>query len=320
MNRDELIKALKCEDFTPYFEKADEIRKQTKGEEVFIRAIIEFSSYCTMKCKYCGLNCMNKKASRYRMEVDEILKVAYQAIDAGYRTIVLQGGEDPTFADGKKLAEVIRGIKSKDPGVAVTLSAGELAPEVLKFLKDAGADRYLLRHETSDRKLYAEIHPGKTLDERVETLKTLKGLGYETGSGFMVGIPGQSIESLADDLLLLKDIPCDMAGMGPYISHPDTPLAGNKNGSVELTKRCVALARILLPQANLPVTTAVGVLDLEERKKAFGCGANVIMRKVNPKKYKEAYEIYPADLGETDVVGERKDLEEMISSIGRIPL
>lgn len=320
MNREEIIKALKGEDFSQYYEKADAIRKENKGDDVLIRAIIEFSSYCTMKCKYCGLACTNNKATRYRMEPAEIIQIAEKAIDAGYKTIVLQGGEDPTFADGKKLKKVITAIKSEHPDVAITLSAGELDYEVLKMLKEAGADRYLLRHETSDRELYKNIHPGKTFEEREQVLRNLKSLGYETGSGFMVGIPGQSIESLADDLLFLTTIPCDMAGMGPYISHPQTPLAGNENGSTELTKRCVAIARILLPKANLPVTTAVGVLNQEERKKAFGCGANVIMRKVNPAKYKKAYEIYPADLGETDIVKERAELEELISSLGRRPL
>lgn len=320
MTKNEIIEALLAEDFTYYYKKADEIRWKHKGDEVLIRAIIEFSSYCKMKCQYCGLNCTNSKAVRYRMEPLEIIKIAKEAIDAGYRTIVLQGGEDPAFADGQKLRDAIVAIKNYHSDVAVTLSAGELKPEVLKMLKDAGADRYLLRHETADRQLYKKIHPGKTFEERKETLVTLKSLGYETGSGFMVGIPGQSVESLADDLLFLKEIPCDMAGMGPYISHPQTPLAGNKNGSTKLTKRCIAIARIILPDANLPVTTAVGVLDLEERKRAFGCGANVIMRKVNPAKYKKAYEIYPADLGETDVIKERYELEKMIGSLGRIPL
>lgn len=320
MNKEQIIEALKAEDFTEYYHRANEIRKKTKGDDVFIRAIIEFSSYCIRNCQYCGLNCKNNNAERYRMEVDEIVQVASEAIDAGYRTIVLQGGEDPAFADGERLKAVIEGIKKKDPDVAVTLSAGELKPEVLKMLKEAGANRYLLRHETADPKLYGKLHPGQILEDRVQTLKTLKSLGYETGSGFLIGLPGQSLESLADDLLLLKEIPCDMAGMGPFISHPETPLGGNENGSVEITKRCVALARILLPEANLPVTTAVGVLNKEEREKAFSCGANVIMRKVNPKKYKDAYKIYPADLDETDINGERTELEEMITSIGRRPL
>ena len=320
MKKNEIIKALKSKSFDEYYNQADKIRKKEKGNEVFIRAIIEFSSYCTMRCQYCGLNCTNKDAIRYRMETKEIIEIGTKAIKAGYKTLVLQGGEDPLFKDGKRLQEVIHEIKDKHPDIAITLSAGELKPNVLKMLKEAGADRYLLRHETSDRKLYESLHPGKTFKERKETLETLKALGYETGSGFMVGIPGQQIESLADDLLFLKDIHCDMAGMGPYISHPKTSLRGNPNGSVELTKRCVAIARILLPEANLPVTTAIGVLNQEERRNAFGCGANVIMRKVNPAKYKKAYEIYPADLGETDIVRERVELEEMINSIGRVPV
>lgn len=320
MNKKEIIEALKLEDFTSIYERANEIRKQTKGEDVFIRAIIEFSSYCVMPCRYCGLNVRNSKAKRYRMEVDEILDIAYSAIAGGYKTIVLQGGEDPEFANGDRLARVIEGVKGRHPDVAITLSAGELKKDVLIKLKKAGANRFLLRHETSDVELYNKLHYPKTFDERIEVLHNLKELGYETGSGFMVGIPNQSLESIADDLLLLKSIPCDMAGIGPFISHPDTDLAFEESGSVELVKRCVAIARLLLPNANLPVTTAVGVLDLEERKKAFNCGANVIMRKVNPKKYKEAYQIYPSKLEETDIVKERIELEDMIRSIGRRPV
>lgn len=320
MERLEIIEALKMEDFTPIYERANDIRKERKGDDVLIRAIIEFSSYCKMPCKYCGLNAANDKATRYRMETDEIMAVAKEAIEAGYGTIVLQGGEDPEFADGVRLARVIEEIKSINSDVAVTLSAGELKKEVLQKLKRAGADRYLLRHETSDKNLYESLHPGKYLKDRIAVLYNLKEIGYETGSGFMVGIPNQSIESLADDLIKLTEIPCDMAGIGPYISHPDTPLGGSQNGSVELTKRCVAIGRILLPNANLPVTTAVGVLNVEERKKAFDCGANVIMRKVNPKKYKDAYKIYPSDLDETNVLKERIELENMIRSIGRRPV
>lgn len=320
MEREDIIRALKSENFQEIYDLADTVRKKAKGDDVFIRAIIEFSSYCVMPCKYCGLNNKNQKAIRYRMSLEEITKVAYEAIDAGYKTIVLQGGEDPLFANGEILKKAIYNIKNKSEEVAVTLSAGELKKRVLKDLKEAGANRFLLRHETSDEKLYEFLHPGHKFKERAEVLYNLKELGYETGSGFMVGIPGQSVESLADDLLFLKKIPCDMAGIGPYISHPDTELGGNENGSTELTKRCVAIARILLPKANLPVTTALGVLSLEERKSGFSCGANVIMRKVNPKKYKEAYKIYPVNLEETDILKERKELEDLIRSIGRKPL
>ncbi len=320
MNRKETIEALQLDDFTSFYNKANEIRKIEKGDDVFIRAIIEFSSYCKMPCKYCGLNRKNESAIRYRMDADEIVDIAKDAIAAGYRTMVLQGGEDPMFADGEILLRAIHGIKSIDSDVAVTLSAGELKRDVLKKLKDGGANRYLLRHETTDEKLYEFLHPGHKLKDRIRVLHDLKELGYETGSGFMVGLPNQSVESLANDLLQLTEIPCDMAGIGPYISHPDTELSGNENGSVELTRRCVSLARILLPKANLPVTTAVGVLSPEERLKTFSNGANVIMRKVNPKKYKDAYKIYPAELDETDIVKERIELENMIRSLGRVPV
>lgn len=320
MNRADIVNALKSANFQKIYQKADAVRKREKGDVVFIRAIIEFSSYCVMPCKYCGLNRENPNAVRYRMSFEDMVEVVDDAIAAGYKTIVLQGGEDPVFADGTILEKVIRYIKGVDKDVAVTLSAGELRRDVLFRLKNAGADRFLLRHETSDENLYEALHPGHNFQERAKVLQDLKELGYEAGSGFMVGIPGQSIESLADDLLFLEKIHCHMAGIGPYISHPDTELGGSENGSPEMTKRCVAIARLLLPKANLPVTTAVGVLDDEEIKRTFDCGANVIMRKVNPQKYKDAYEIYPAASSETDIAKERMELEEMIRSIGRIPL
>ncbi|MEG0430621.1 MAG: [FeFe] hydrogenase H-cluster radical SAM maturase HydE [Anaerovoracaceae bacterium] len=320
LTRQDIIDLLKLDDFTPIYEEADRIKCQQKGKEVLIRAIIEYSSYCQMRCQYCGINGENRKAIRYRMSKDEILKAAFGAIDAGYRTIVLQGGEDPVFMTGEILEDVICEIKAKDKDVAITLSAGELSDEVLEKLKKAGANRFLLRHETADRELFARIHPGKTLEERVDRLRAIKSLGYETGSGFMVGIPGQSLESLADDLLLIKELSCDMAGMGPYIAHPDTPLAGNPTGSVELTMRCVAIARLLLPNANLPVTTAIGVLDMDKRNSGFAKGANVVMRKVTPEKYKAAYQIYPAKPVKTDIKKERNELEEIIKSMDLIPV
>ncbi|MCI8645428.1 MAG: [FeFe] hydrogenase H-cluster radical SAM maturase HydE [Firmicutes bacterium] len=317
MDKKELAELLALEDFEPIYQKADEVRRKTKGDIVDIRAIIEYSNICVRRCRYCGLNSDNKNASRYKMTEDEILDTARQAAEAGYKTIVLQSGEAPVFKI-QELGEIVRRIK--DMGPAVTVSCGELSYEELRYLKECGADRYLLKHETADPKLYAELHPCGTLKERVTCLRTISGLGYETGSGFMIGLPGQSLMTIADDLLLLKELNCQMAGIGPFIPHPDTPLKDEKRGSTELTKRAVALARLLLPEANLPVTTALGVINKQEKESAFACGANVIMKKVTPDPYRAAYEIYPAQLEKCDIEGDRKRLEEQIQALGRIPV
>ncbi|MGL4485266.1 MAG: radical SAM protein, partial [Anaerovoracaceae bacterium] len=230
---------------------------------------------------------------------------------------------------------------------SITISVGEVPYNTLKSWYDAGGDRYLLRFETSDEKQYRELHPCGTLDERLNCLKDIKKIGYETGGGFMVGLPGETIEILADNILLLKELDCDMAGIGPYIETPGTKLydlikengkennesivngetryaenniSKNEAEKVQLTKRSLALARILEPRLNLPVTTAVGVLDIVERNKAFSEGANVIMKKVTPDKYKEKYQIYPADFQRTDIKKDRLDLERFLKEIGRNPV
>ena len=317
MEKKELVKLLALENFNPIYERADQIRRENVGDTVHIRAIIEFSNLCRRQCRYCGLNSTNKNVIRYRMSPEEILDTAGQAVNAGYRTIVLQSGEDPGFHK-ETMGDIVKEIKKM--GAAVTLSCGELSYEELAFLRNCGADRYLLKHETADPRLYAELHPCGTLEERVKCLENIYSLGYETGSGFMIGLPHQSLGTIAEDLLLLKKLNCKMAGIGPFIPHPDTPLAGEKEGSPELTKRAVALARLLLPKANLPVTTALGVINQREKENAFACGANVIMKKVTPDQYKEAYEIYPAKLEKTDIEGDRKRLEQQIRQLGRIPL
>lgn len=317
MDKKELVRLLALEKFDPVYEEADRVRAEHVGDTVHIRAIIEFSNLCRRQCRYCGLNSANRNVIRYRMSPKEILDAAEQAVSAGYKTIVLQSGEDPGFHK-ETMGDIVKAIKNM--GAAVTLSCGELSYEELAFLKKRGADRYLLKHETADPELYQKLHPCGTLKERVDCLNNIRSLDYETGSGFMIGLPGQSLETIAQDLLLLKELNCDMAGIGPFIPHPDTPLAGEKEGSPELTKRAVALARLLLPKANLPVTTALGVINQKEKENAFACGANVVMKKVTPDQYKANYEIYPAKLEKTDIPGDRKRLEEQIRQLGRIPL
>lgn len=328
---------LELEDFSPVYEEADRIRKEHVGDTVHLRAIIEFSNICKRQCVYCGLNRENKDLPRFRMTHDEILESAAKAVAAGYRTIVLQSGEEDGVT-AEELGGIIEDIKMLEvPGSeetnggeplhpAVTVSCGEKDEETYRYLREKGADRYLLKHETADSQLYKRLHPCGTLEERVACLKTISRLGYETGSGFMIGLPGQTLETLGKDLLLLKEIPCKMAGIGPFISNPKTPLAGEKNGDPEMARRTVAIARLLLPEANLPLTTALSILSKEEVGKGFAgenpfaFGANVIMKKVTPDEYKAAYEIYPAEFQETNILQDREDLERMIKTYGRQPL
>lgn len=317
LNKDKLVELLSLEDFSPIYEMADSTRKQHVGDVVHIRGIIEFSNYCRRSCIYCGLNCTNTRIERYRMESQEIINLAKEARLAGYRTIVLQSGEDPFF-DAHKLGEIIETIKKE--GLSITVSCGEMTFEELKYLREKGADRYLLKHETGDPGLYGEMHPCGTLESRVQCLKNIKALGFETGSGFMIGLPGQTLDIIGQDLMLLQEIGCEMAGIGPFIPHPDTPLAGKPSGSTELTKRGVALARLLLPKANLPVTTSLGVVSQEERDQAFSCGANVIMKKLTPDNYKRLYEIYPSKFITTNIIEDRKNLEKQITQLGRTPV
>lgn len=423
LDRDRIAELLALEDFSPVYREADRVRREAVGDTVHIRAIIEFSNICSRQCIYCGLNCRNSELERFRMSRDEIVRSARAAVDAGYRTIVLQSGEDRSYPV-ERLGEIVEAVKSigNDPP-AVTLSCGEMSHEDYEYLRQKGADRYLLKHETADPELYGKLHPCGTLEDRVKCLRDLKALGYETGSGFMIGLPGQTLETVADDLLLLKDIGCHMAGIGPFIANTKTPLAGARNGDPELTRRAVAIARLLLPNANLPVTTSLSVLtasgknqkdplpenstgtagiavspgsskteafhesdcaagytgesesigstgscrqsniagsdehiehayrnisrnsggnsdpqvcitrpgtershtapDTELPGKAenpFSFGANVIMKKVTPDEYKRSYEIYPAQFKPTDIEGDRRELEETLRALGRVPL
>lgn len=299
-----------------YYELADAITRETKGNLVNVRAIVEFSNYCRRNCAYCGLNCHNTHLTRYRMEPEEIVSTALEAADAGYKTVILQGGEDPEFTT-ELYCQIIKEIKSKRD-VAITLSAGEMAEADYAAIKAAGCNRYLLKHETTDFDIYSRLHPDYSLSDRKECLYTLKRLGFETGGGFMIGLPGQTIETIAGDLEFIASVPCDMAGIGPFIPHPHTPLKDALPGSTELTRRAVAIARIMTPEINLPATTSLGVLNMEERNKVFSGGANVIMKKVTPAKYRKLYEIYPVKHGKIkSVAEERATINELLTSIGK---
>ena len=272
------------------FSLADKVRRENVGDEVHLRGLIEFSNICHCFCKYCGLRCENKELDRYRILPDDIVKYAQKAVEMGYKTIVLQSGED-VFYTKEILCDIIRRIKEFD--VALTLSIGERSFEDYKAFRDCGADRYLIRIETTDKDLYKKMHPNMSFENRVRCLNDLKKLGYEVGTGCLVGLPGQTIESLADDILFFKKINADMIGIGPFIAHPHTPLKDMPNGNFTLALKVMALTRILLKNINIPATTAMETLNPNGRIIALQSGANVVMPNVTTTEYRAKYEIYP---------------------------
>ena len=289
--RSEITASLEMQDPAVLFQTADRIRKKFVGDAIYLRALIEFSNYCKNDCLYCGIRRSNDKAVRYRMTPDEIFQTARWAVQSGYKTVVLQSGEDVWF-DADKMSSLIRRIKQL--GAAVTLSLGEKTREEYAAYRQAGADRYLLRIETTDKALYEQLDPAMSWDNRVRCLEDLKELGYEVGSGSLVGLPGQTLDSLADDLLFFKSLPVDMAGIGPFIPHPNTPLAGEPvSGHFELSLKMMAIMRLMLPDINIPATTAMETLHPQGRIRALQCGANVIMPNVTAEQFCRNYELYP---------------------------
>ena len=272
------------------FSYANEIRKKYVGDEVHLRGLIEFSNICKRTCKYCGLRCENKKIERYRIEPDEIVSYAKIAVDMGYKTIVLQSGEDNYYSTDI-MCKIISEIKNLN--AALTLSIGEKTFEEYKAYKKAGADRFLLRIETTDKNLYKQMHPNMDFENRVRCLKDLKELDYEVGTGCLVGLPNQTIESLADDILFFKELEADMIGIGPFIPHPETPLKDSQTGSFEIALKVMAIIRILLKDINIPATTAMETLNPNGRIIALQSGANVVMPNVTTTEYRKKYEIYP---------------------------
>lgn len=274
------------------FEYADEVRKENYGIDVYVRGLIEFTNYCKNNCYYCGVRRDNKDCSRYRLEKDEILACCDEGYTLGFRTFVLQGGEDPYYTD-EKLTDIVCEIKRRHPDCAVTLSVGERTRQSYEKLKKAGADRFLLRHETANEKHYRKLHPDEmSAENRKRCLFDLKELGYQVGSGFMVGSPYQTIDNLVEDLKFLKQLQPDMIGIGPFIKHTKTPLGEFENGSVEMTLRLVAVLRLMFPKALIPATTALGTLKHDGRELGLKAGANVLMPNLSPVKYREKYEIY----------------------------
>ena len=295
---------------------ADRVRKETMGEQVHLRGLIEFSNYCERNCLYCGLRRANEGLTRYRMGQEEILAVARAGAALGYRTVVLQSGEDSFYTD-RMLAGIVHQLKD-ELDLAVTLSVGERSRKEYKLWREAGADRYLLKHETADRKLYRALHPDMAFENRRRCLYQLREMGYQVGSGCMVGLPGQNLMSLAADLLFLKELDVEMAGIGPFIPNPATPLGAAQSGTAAMTLKMIAATRLLLPQVHLPATTALGTIDSQGRQKALRSGANVVMPNITPNRYRKMYEIYPNKICLDDNPAHcRSCIGGIIASLGR---
>lgn len=317
LSRDEIIALLKDDSINEeLFKAADEVRKKYLDDEVHLRGLIEFTNICKRNCMYCGLRRDNKNLNRYRLSHEEIIDFAKKAVGYGYKTLVLQGGEDDYYTV-ERLVPIVKDLKAL--GVALTLSIGERPFEEYEALKKAGADRFLLRIETTDRELYEELDPGMSHDNRIQCLKNLRKLGYEVGSGCLVGLPGQKIESLADDILFFKELDVDMNGIGPFIPNEDTPLKDAEGGQFELALKVMAIVRLLLPDINIPATTAMETLNKQGRVIALQCGANVVMPNVTEGEYRKLYALYPGKICTGDTPAHcRGCISGKIRGIGRI--
>lgn len=298
------------------YQSADRVRAKYLGDIVHLRGIIEFSNFCQCNCKYCGLRRDNFNLKRYRLSPDEIVEMAVQAGELGYKTLVLQSGED-SFYNRNRLGWIIEEIKNK-ADMAITLSVGERSYTDYKYWRKKGADRYLLRHETADPDLYDELHPGVNLKDRIQRLKWLKDLNYQVGSGNIIGLPGQTKEIIARDIMLFKELDLEMVGLGPLISNSHTPLKDIPKGNIEMTLKTIAITRLLLPLAHIPGTTALASIDPEGREKSLQSGANVIMPNVTKGESRLLYELYPNKAGVEEEPGNyRWRVEKIITSLGR---
>ena len=322
-NENEITKAdlkalLLTDDYNEYLtKKAVEVRKKHFGNKVYIRALIEISNICKNDCYYCGIRKSNTECDRYRITKEEILECAKKGYETGFRTFVMQGGEDGFYSD-KYMAEIISELKKLYPDCAVTLSLGEKSFSSYKLLFDAGADRYLLRHETADEAHYKKLHPDNMLFEnRIECIKNLKKIGYQTGIGFMVGSPFQTVDNIVKDILFIKSINPEMIGIGPFIPHKDTPFSHYPAGSAELTIKIISILRLLLPKALIPSTTALGSISDNGRERGILAGANVIMPNLSPLNVRSKYALYNNKLSSGAEAAEHlKELKERIKNIG----
>lgn len=320
LSRDEWIRIIcgRTPDIEEYlFERARKIRIRHYGHGVYIRGLIEFTNYCANDCYYCGIRKSNPRAERYRLTKEQILSCCEHGYELGFRTFVLQGGEDGWFTD-ERMIDIVSSIRSGWPDCAITLSIGERSCESYRRLYEAGANRYLLRHETFSARHYAKLHPPSLSSaNRQQCLWNLKDIGYQVGTGFMVGSPYQTTENLADDMIFLKELNPQMVGIGPFIPHHDTPFADKAAGTAELTTFLLGLIRLLLPRVLLPATTALGTIAADGREKGILAGANVVMPNLSPPQVREKYLLYDNKLCTGDEAAESlKDLDSRMKKIG----
>ncbi|MBE6925182.1 MAG: [FeFe] hydrogenase H-cluster radical SAM maturase HydE [Ruminococcaceae bacterium] len=273
-------------------QRAAAVRQMHYGNDVYLRGLIEFTNYCKNDCYYCGIRCSNRKVERYRLTEEQILDCCQVGYGLGYRTFVLQGGEDSQYTP-ERIENLVRQIKTRWSDCAVTLSVGEQPEEVYRCWFEAGANRYLLRHETADSEHYRQLHPERqSLENRMECLRNLKKIGYQTGCGFMVGAPGQGAAQLAKDLMLIHELQPEMVGIGPFIPQKDTPLGQEPAGTLELTLYLLSIIRLMLPQVLLPATTALGTIHPQGRELGLLAGANVCMPNLSPVEVRQKYALY----------------------------
>ncbi len=315
----DLAKALAIsgkEELHDLFAFADRVRRNFCGDGILLRGIVEFSNFCTKQCFYCGLNKANLKIKRYRMDKDEILDSVKFLAEKNIKTVVLQSGDDPGV-DISWLKDIIRKIKSEFD-IAVTLSIGERSFEDYQALREAGADRYLLKIETSNESLYDAIHENMSFKRRLRCLDYLRKLKFQVGSGNIIGLPSQTLEMIAQDIIFFKERELDMIGIGPFIPHNDSRFSGQKKGEVVLTLKAIALTRIVTKYAHIPATTALGSLDKDYRLEGLECGANVLMPNFTPQPLRKLYEIYPGKRCVDEPVGECNFcMANMVNSLNR---
>lgn len=316
LSDNELIQLMDC-DSSYLFESAVAVRKEHYNTHVYIRGLIEISNYCKNDCYYCGIRRSNKNADRYRLTKEQIMECCSIGYALGFRTFVLQGGEDGQFTDDL-VCDIIKSIKDHHPDCAVTLSLGEKPYSSYKTFYDAGADRYLLRHETACEEHYNKLHPSSmTLSNRKDCLFNLKEIGFQTGSGFMVGSPYQTIDNIIADLRFLQELQPEMIGIGPYITHKDTPFNNMPSGSLELTLKLIAILRMMFPKALIPATTALGTMVQGGREMGIQAGANVVMPNLSPVNTRKLYDIYDNKLCTDEEAAESLDkLKESMNKIG----
>lgn len=304
------------EDLAFAMETAREIATSRFGRKIFFRGIVEFTNVCRNDCYYCGIRASNSNCARYRLDEEDIIACCEDGYAHGFRTFVLQGGEDPYYTK-EKMCGIVRSISERFPDCAVTMSIGELDRDYYQSLYDAGARRYLLRHETADREHYAMLHPApQSLESRMRCLKDLKEIGFQTGCGIMVGSPHQTSLHIAKDMMFMADFEPEMVGLGPFIPHRDTPFRDEPAGSVELTLLVIALTRIMLPDALIPSTTALGTAEADGRQKGVLAGCNVVMPNLSPLEVRKKYMLYDGKVGtdmsaETGIRTLRAQMEEI---------